>query len=472
MGSNTHKEVFAMKRVRGYVLLLLSLVLLSLTVWSEEGVRGILVEGLKPGVSLTIDKGCGATYEHGEYLNVTVRSGQDGYLTLFDFMPDGRVQVIFPNTYCEDNAIQSEREYTIPGDLLPFLFQVVPPDGEEVLFAVVTEQPIELLSNEYYDLTKGLPSITQGNVETARTLIRRIEVIPEDTQFAVAMCHFHVGKQEATTPRDGWGLFIGVDDYDETPYTGEDGLSYYLPKLRYCVKGANEMAEALSLLFPNQRVLANREVTHDRVKQEITEWLSQASTEVTVLIYYSGHGSRKRDSNNDEADGYDETLVPWDYASKRQFIVDDELREWLLELKAHRVVLILDSCHSGTMERNALTARLLSTGSRATDPHLTDGIAEDFARPSTARGAAWKELVIAACRPDESAYESLQLRNGVLTHYLLEAVGGDGDADGDAWVTAQEAYKHVAEVIPARYPRQHPQLTDKIQDEVRLARTE
>jgi hypothetical protein len=61
------------------------------------------------------------------------------------------------------------------------------------------------------------------------------------------------------------------------------------------------------------------------------------------------------------------------------------------------------------------------------------------------------------------------LENGILTHYLLEALDGKGDANNDGWVTAQEAYHYAAELVPLANPRQHPQLTDKIETPVPLA---
>jgi len=43
-----------------------------------------------------------------------------------------------------------------------------------------------------------------------------------------------------------------------------------------------------------------------------------------VFVHYSGHGSRVRDLDGDEDDGFDETLVPVDFKSAGQ-IVDGKL---------------------------------------------------------------------------------------------------------------------------------------------------
>jgi uncharacterized caspase-like protein len=80
--------------------------------------------------------------------------------------------------------------------------------------------------------------------------------------------------------------------------------------------------------------------------------------------------------------------------------------------------------------------------------------------------------VITACRPNESAYESSALQNGALTYYLMEALKGKGDINNDGWVTAQEAYQYAAQMVTLEFPKQHPQLTDNIEEAVRLTRAE
>jgi hypothetical protein len=122
------------------------------------------------------------------------------------------------------------------------------------------------------------------------------------------------------------------------------------------------------------------------------------------------------------------------------------------------------------MERGVMTAELVTTGTRALEPILTDGIAEDLGQTAASRGTtAWKELVISASPPDEPAYESSQLSSSVLTYYLLQALAGSGDANHDAWVTAKEAFQCAKGLIDTAFPKQHPQMLDNIQGEVRLS---
>lgn len=80
-------------------------------------------------------------------------------------------------------------------------------------------------------------------------------------------------------------------------------------------------------------------------------WLVQGSQPGDSLIFhYSGHGSRQRNYNGDEVDGYDETLCPLDFETQGM-IVDDEINATIVKplplgAKLHAII---DACHSGTV---------------------------------------------------------------------------------------------------------------------------
>lgn len=69
----------------------------------------------------------------------------------------------------------------------------------------------------------------------------------------------------------------------------------------------------------------------------------------TVWIHFSGHGTRVRDWNQDENDGYDEALVPSDY-KKSGLISDDYIKRVLRNFPVFtRVICVFDCCHSGSI---------------------------------------------------------------------------------------------------------------------------
>uniref|UniRef100_A0A2P2JM41 Uncharacterized protein MANES_01G273100 n=1 Tax=Rhizophora mucronata TaxID=61149 RepID=A0A2P2JM41_RHIMU len=70
----------------------------------------------------------------------------------------------------------------------------------------------------------------------------------------------------------------------------------------------------------------------------------------SLLLHYSGHGSRQRNYSGDEVDGYDETLCPLDFQTQGM-IVDDEINATIVRPLPQGVKLhaIIDACHSGTV---------------------------------------------------------------------------------------------------------------------------
>lgn len=93
----------------------------------------------------------------------------------------------------------------------------------------------------------------------------------------------------------------------------------------------------------------HHEPTRQNIMQAFDRITQYSKAGDVVFIHYSGHGGRVRDTSGDEADGYDETLIPLDFKKSGQ-IVDDEIYERLVKKMPANVtvVCLMDSCHSGT----------------------------------------------------------------------------------------------------------------------------
>ncbi len=419
-------------------------------------------EVLRPGLSLSVDKGCGAVYKYGELLNFKVRSDRNGYLTVFHFSADKKVQILFPNKYHTDNRIVGGQEYTIPGLWFPFQLKVSPPAGKELLFAMVTERDQKLVPENFVDFTQVFPALTEGWSRSASLIDYGLSLLPPDLWWAAAMCVFYVETEPTVTPpppppppiANGWALFVGISDYTVNTFTYE-GVRYQVRDLRAPAGDARKMAETLKDLFPNQRVLTDNGATYDAIRRGFTEWLSQAPAEATVLFYFSGHGGQVPDKDGDETlDRKDETLITTD----GKMILDDEIHRWVNELRAQRIVIISDSCHSGTIHRDAKT--FLLTDARSLPPRLMDGFADDFYKEG--QRAPSKVVALSACRPEESAWEIGALGHSLFTYCLLEGLKGAADQNGDKTITAQELFAHVKACV-ARIVAQLPPLEDGTQ---------
>ena len=69
----------------------------------------------------------------------------------------------------------------------------------------------------------------------------------------------------------------------------------------------------------------------------------------TLFFHYSGHGGQQKDTDGDEADGMDETLIPVDYKTAGQITDDTIFKLLVAPLPAGvRMTAVMDCCHSGT----------------------------------------------------------------------------------------------------------------------------
>lgn len=94
--------------------------------------------------------------------------------------------------------------------------------------------------------------------------------------------------------------------------------------------------------------------THHPTKKNIEkalEWLvKDCGKGESLVFYFSGHGLRQPDFNDDEIDGFDETICPVDF-KKEGMILDNYINTTIVKPLREGVTLhaIVDACHSGTI---------------------------------------------------------------------------------------------------------------------------
>jgi metacaspase-1 len=155
----------------------------------------------------------------------------------------------------------------------------------------------------------------------------------------------------------GIALTIGLNSVDPKHYAGWSG------ELTACEADAEDMAAiAASQQFKVTTFLTGN-ATRTRVKKKILEAARALKTGDMFMLSYSGHGGQLPDKNNDEPDGQDETWCLFDGE-----LVDDELYTLFGKFaKGVRVLVLSDSCHSGSVVKNFYYqgARTLSAGAPA-----------------------------------------------------------------------------------------------------------
>jgi metacaspase-1 len=138
-------------------------------------------------------------------------------------------------------------------------------------------------------------------------------------------------------------LCIGINNY---PGTHMD--------LQGCVNDANDWTQTLQARGFAVSTLLDAQATKAAMVAAMTSLIGGAVKGDSLVITFSGHGTYQPDTDGDEVDGLDEALCPYDLQTKGAALTDDEIRAIFAARKAGvRILLIADSCHSGTVTRAA-----------------------------------------------------------------------------------------------------------------------
>lgn len=210
------------------------------------------------------------------------------------------------------------------------------------------------------------------------------------------------------------------------------GISYKYSRheLKGCINDAKCMRHLLmtKFQFPQDSIIMLTEEETDpyRIpnKQNMRMalfWLVQGCQPGdSLLFHYSGHGSRQRNYNGDEADGYDETLCPLDFETQGM-IVDDEINATIVRTLPHGVRLhaIIDACHSGTVLDLHFLCRMNRNGQYVWEDH----------RP---RSGIWKGtnggdvISLSGCDDNQTSADTSALSKitstGAMTFCFIQAI--------------------------------------------------
>jgi hypothetical protein len=155
----------------------------------------------------------------------------------------------------------------------------------------------------------------------------------------------------------GLSLHIGLNRVDPNGYGGWDG------PLVACEFDAEDMAALASETGFETQTLLTEDATSSRILDAIAEVASKVGGDDVLFLTYSGHGGQVPDSNSDEDDRMDETWCAYD----RQIIDDELYAAWAAFSPGARVVVLSDSCHSGTAVRAVVSTVRPEAFSEATE---------------------------------------------------------------------------------------------------------
>jgi len=230
-----------------------------------------------------------------------------------------------------------------------------------------------------------------------------------------------------TMAAQGISLHIGVNHPDPK-------LFRETRPLRACENDAHAMeALAREQGFGTRWILKDKAATEQRVKEKIREAAGLVGGDGLFLLTYSGHGSRVADQDGDEGDGYDETWCLFD----GELVDDDLFRLWGEFPRGARVVVLSDSCHSGTVirtgerteaaaarDRRATVRAPVLRGGRRREPSARcrpPGVGRRFPDGTEVEVGA-SVLLLSAALDSQTAVDGPQY--GAFTEALLDAWKG------------------------------------------------
>lgn len=173
-------------------------------------------------------------------------------------------------------------------------------------------------------------------------------------------------EQPSTQPQQGrrLSLHVGVNQVDPARYDGWDGA------LGGCENDAQTIRTIAQRDGFAPTMLLTRQATSGNLLAEIAAAAQQLTRGDTFLLSYAGHGAQVPNVSGDaEADQQDETWVLYD-----RMLIDDELAQAFAQFAAGvDIVMLSDSCHSGTVYRKMFDPTQLEYAERkgAFYQHLT-----------------------------------------------------------------------------------------------------
>jgi hypothetical protein len=136
-------------------------------------------------------------------------------------------------------------------------------------------------------------------------------------------------------------LHIGLNAVSADHYGGWSG------ELAACEFDAKDMAAIAKAQEMTSTVLLTRQATRAKTLDGIRSAAKTLRSGDLFFLTYSGHGGQVPDVSGDEADEQDETWCLYDGQ-----LIDDELYFELSRFEAGvRILVLSDSCHSGTVTR-------------------------------------------------------------------------------------------------------------------------
>ncbi|HKP86384.1 MAG TPA: caspase family protein [Blastocatellia bacterium] len=296
-----------------------------------------------------------------------------------------------------------------------------------------------------------------------------------DTTIAVTPSNSQIVVEAIDTANNRTQLKIVVKASDDAPATEFRGKKYALiigvSAFRisgYNLKYADADARAIQkfLLSPaggrfpqdNIMMLTNEQATLARVKEALTTFAAQPGPDDLLLIFFASHGDAPPSAPQDYY--YLTHDSDFERLSETGLLMRDLQTLVQQNVRARRVVLLIDTCHSAGL-----------TGATG---EMTRGLRHNLVNLYTEK-LLYKEegkAVITSSDVNESSAEGPRWGggHGVFTYFLLEGLQGKADQNADRLVTVGELFSFVRQKVRLDTQfKQNPRLVENANENLTIA---
>ncbi len=224
--------------------------------------------------------------------------------------------------------------------------------------------------------------------------------------------------------KKNYALLVGIDHY----------LDDNVPKLdapRYDVQNMQAYLSSLKELpFKCKTLLVNGDLPPTRaniIAQFKSHLIKNAAKDVILLFYFSGHGSTEIADElfvRHQGNRVNETLICYDSRINGTWDLADKELKWLIHQAAEKqaeVVVIIDSCHSGSVTRGQIWKSRNYPKPASNEPRPLN----TYLKGSTTYYDIPRHVLLGACKKDQQAIEIKTVVDGdfvfsgLFTNHLL-----------------------------------------------------
>jgi len=257
--------------------------------------------------------------------------------------------------------------------------------------------------------------------------IKTVVINKERTESLPANIVVNYDGEDAKT--DLYILAIGINEYQNPKYN-----------LKYAVNDAKSYIDAIRKnsadIFNDIEVvnIKNEDANKENILKKVAELAKKVGPEDVFLFYYAGHGVMSIENENSEfyIVTYNVTNL---YGDKKMLdekaISSKEILEFSVDIVAEKQLFVLDACQSGG----------------AIKTFATRGASREKAIAQLARSTG--TFFLTASQDAQYANEAGNLKHGLFTYAILEALSGKADGgSADKKITVNEIKSYVEDRVP------------------------